>query len=255
MDTLADILETTAFERVSSGHVFAEGPLWHPHGMFFYFVDVRANLLHRVVPGQAASVVRETKGGNGTTFDLQGRLVMCEGDARRLTRTEADGKVTVLLDRFEGRRLNRPNDVICRSDGSLFFTDPSIRVPVNERDVGEGAVYRITPDGRAHMVAWCEIRTAWRCRPTSARFMSPTRAGPNTSMRSSSTPPATWCGGGCSPICPRTGERRAGRHEGRRSGAGFLTGTGGGSGVRAGRHKDRHHRDTRGLCQRRVRRA
>jgi len=156
MDTLADILETTAFERVSSGHVFTEGPLWHPYGMFFYFTDVRASLLHRVALGQAASVVRETKGGNGTTFDLQGRLVMCEGDARRLTRTEPDGKVTVLLDRFEGRRLNRPNDVICRSDGSLFFTDPSIRVPVAERDVGEGAVYRIAPDGKAHMVAWCE---------------------------------------------------------------------------------------------------
>ena len=156
MDTLADILETTAFERVSSGHVFTEGPLWHPYGFFFYFTDVRASLLYRMAPGQAASVVRATKGGNGTTFDLRGRLIMCEGDARRLTRTEPDGKVSTLIDHFEGRRLNRPNDVICRSDGTLFFTDPSIRVPVAERDVGEGAVYRITPDGRAHMLAWCE---------------------------------------------------------------------------------------------------
>ena len=122
MDTLADILETSAFERGSSGHAFTEGPIWHPYGMFFYFTDVRASLLHRMVPGEAASVVRATKGGNGTTFDLQGRLVMCEGDARRLTRTEPDGKVTTLLERFEGRRLNRPNDVICRSDGTLFFT-------------------------------------------------------------------------------------------------------------------------------------
>jgi gluconolactonase len=155
MDALTDILETTAFEHVASGHVFTEGPLWHPDD-FFYFTDVQASRMYRMVLGQAPTLLRETSGGNGTTFDLQGRLILCEGDARRLTRTEADGRVTILLDSFEGRRLNRPNDVICRSDGTLFFTDPSIRVPLTERDVGEGAVYRITPDGQAHMVAWCE---------------------------------------------------------------------------------------------------
>lgn len=155
METLSDILESENFEKVASGFVFTEGPLWHPDG-FFYFTDVRASKLYRMVLGQKPELVRTTAGGNGTTFDLQGRLINCEGDGRRVTRTEADGKVSILVDSVEGRRLNRPNDVICRSDGTLFFTDPSIRVPVKERDAGEGAIYRITPDGQVHHVCWCE---------------------------------------------------------------------------------------------------
>jgi gluconolactonase len=155
MAGLQDILETTAFEKLADGFVFTEGPLWHPDG-FYYFVDVRASMLYRMVPGQKPELVRKTEGGNGTTFDLQGRLINCEGDGRRLTRTAADGSVSVLIDRHDGQRLNRPNDVICRSDGTLFFTDPALRRPVAERDVGEGAVYRISPDGRSHLVAWCE---------------------------------------------------------------------------------------------------
>lgn len=155
METLSDILETTSFETISSGHVFTEGPLWHPDGSF-YFTDLRSNRLYRMVPGQKPTLVRETDGGNGTTFDMQGRLINCEGMGRRVTRTEADGTVTVLVDRFEGKRLSRPNDVICRSDGTLFFTDPCILVPLADREIGEGAIYRITPDGDTHFVAWCE---------------------------------------------------------------------------------------------------
>lgn len=155
MATLSDVLETTAFEKVAGGFVFTEGPVWHPDG-FFYFVDVRESKLFSVVLGQPHKLVRQTTGGNGTTFDMQGRLINCEGDARRLTRTEPDGTVTVLIDKQDGKRLNRPNDVICRSDGTLFFTDPSLRVPVQDRDVGEGAVYRLTPDGQCSLVAWVE---------------------------------------------------------------------------------------------------
>ena len=152
MTTLSDVLETTTLERVASGFVFTEGPLWHPDG-FFYFVDIRSNLLYRMVLGQPAEKVRETLGGNGTTFDLHGRLINCEGDARRVTRTERDGTVGVLLDRFEGKRLNRPNDVICHSDGSLLFTDPGLRVPLGERELDQAGVYRIAPDGAVSLVA------------------------------------------------------------------------------------------------------
>lgn len=152
MATLSDILETTALEPVATGFVFTEGPLWHPDG-FFYFVDVRASMLYRLTLGQQPQVVRKTKGGNGTTFDLQGRLINCEGDGRRVTRTEPDGTVTTLIDRFEGHRLNRPNDVICASDGALLFTDPSLRVPLAEREVEHAAVYRLAPDGAVRMVA------------------------------------------------------------------------------------------------------
>ena len=152
-DPLSAILETTQAERLATGFVFTEGPLWHPEG-FYYFADVRASMLYRIVPGRAHEVVREkTGGGNGTTFDLEGRLVLCEGDNRRVTRRGADGRFEVLVDRYEGKRLNRPNDVACKSDGSLYFTDPGLRVPFAEREVEHAGVYRVAPDGAVSLVA------------------------------------------------------------------------------------------------------
>ncbi len=152
-DPLSAILDATPAQRLATGFVFTEGPLWHPDG-FFYFVDVRASMLYRLTPGGAPEVVREkTGGGNGTTFDLHGRLVLCEGDNRRVTRRDADGGFEVLMDRFEGKRLNRPNDVVCRSDGSIYFTDPGLRVPLAEREVPHAGVYRIAPDGAVSLVA------------------------------------------------------------------------------------------------------
>jgi gluconolactonase len=100
-----------------------------------------------MVLGQKPEKVRDTKGGNGTTFDMQGRLLNCEGDAKRVTRQEADGSVTTLVERFDGKRLSRPNDVICHSNGTIMFTDPDFRVPLKEREIGNAAVYRVSPDG------------------------------------------------------------------------------------------------------------
>jgi len=152
-DELAAILEGSEAVRLATGFVFTEGPLWHPDG-FYYFVDVRASRLFRIVPGRAPELVREgTGGGNGTTFDLEGRLVLCEGDNRRVTRTSADGRIDVLMDRFEGKRLNRPNDVVCRSDGNIYFTDPGLRVPLGERELPYAGVYRVAPDGATSLVA------------------------------------------------------------------------------------------------------
>ena len=155
-DTLAGLLETTEAERLATGFTFTEGPLWHPDG-FFYFVDLRVNRLHKIVPGQAAELVRENTGeGNGTTFDLQGRLIMCEGGNRRLSRMDAYGRVEVLVDRYEGKRFNRPNDVVCKSDGSIFFTDPGLRIPLDQRELPNPGVYRLAPDGALTLVADCE---------------------------------------------------------------------------------------------------
>jgi len=152
-DAMSAVLETTQAERLATGFVFTEGPLWHPDG-FYYFVDVRASMLYRITPGRPHEVVREkTGGGNGTTFDLQGRLILCEGDNRRVTRRAADDRFEVLVDRFEGKRLNRPNDVVCKSDGSIYFTDPGLRVPLAEREVEHAGVYRIAPDGAVSLVA------------------------------------------------------------------------------------------------------
>lgn len=152
-DQLSTILETTQAERLATGFVFTEGPLWHPDG-FYYFVDIRRSNLHRLTPGKEPELVRANTGeGNGTTFDLQGRLVLCEGGNRRVTRWSADGRSEVLMDRFEGKRLNRPNDVVCKSDGSLYFTDPGLRVVLAERELPYAGVYRVAPDGAITLVA------------------------------------------------------------------------------------------------------
>lgn len=162
---LPDILETTEPERLATGFKFTEGPLWHPDG-FYYFVDLRNNNLHRIVPSKAHELVTRTQGGNGTTFDLQGRLVICEGDARRVSRLTAEGTLEPLVERYRGGRFSRPNDIVCRSDGSLYFTDPDKRVPYSQREIPppEGAdnlwdgacVYRFTPSGELEVVAHCE---------------------------------------------------------------------------------------------------
>lgn len=190
-DALASLLETIEAERLATGFGFTEGPLWHPDG-FYYFVDIRRHRLHRIVPGQEAEVVRENTGeGNGTTFDLQGRVVICEGANRRVTRFEPDGSVTVLADRHEGKRLNKPNDVVCKSDGSIYFTDPSLRVPFEEREL-PAAVYRVTPDGTLTMIAECEYpnglafspdeRTLYVANTRWAQYIHAIELGPDGTM-------------------------------------------------------------------------
>jgi gluconolactonase len=106
-----------------------------------------------MVIGQPPEKVRTTESGNGTTFDLQGRLLNCEGEGRRVTRLEPDGTVTTLADRFDGKRLNRPNDVICHSNGSIYFTDPDLLVPLADREIGHAAIYRVAPDGAISVLA------------------------------------------------------------------------------------------------------
>ena len=97
-DDLSRVLETSQPERLATGFVFTEGPLWHPDG-FYYFVDIRQSHLHRITPGKPAELVRADTGeGNGTTFDLQGRVVICEGGNRRVTRWSADGRSEVLME-------------------------------------------------------------------------------------------------------------------------------------------------------------
>ena len=164
-NNLPDILESTQVERLATGFVFTEGPLFHPAG-FYYFVDIRTNSLYRLTPGKAAELVTKTSGGNGTTFDLEGRVVMCEGDARRVVRVTGDGKIEPVVERYMGGRFNRPNDVVCHTDGSLYFTDPAKRVPYANREIPgpagidntwDGArVYRIAPDGTVSVCAQCE---------------------------------------------------------------------------------------------------
>ena len=146
-DGLGNILESTEAERLATGFEFTEGPLWHPEGHLL-FVNNRRNLIYRLVPGGQPEIIREDSGSaNGLTFDLEGRLVMCEGDGRQMTRWEPGGTISVIADRWEGKRLNRPNDVVCRSDGSIYFTNPSSRLDPTELEIDFSGVHRIAPDG------------------------------------------------------------------------------------------------------------
>src|SRR3954463_3690963 len=126
----------------------AEGPLWWKEGGYLLFSDIHNNKRMKYEPGKGVSLFLEpTNRANGLTRDLQGRLLACEHDSRRVTRVELDGSTTVIANSFQGRQLNRPNDVVVKSDGSIYFTDPSTTPnPPQQWDLTFSGVYRITPD-------------------------------------------------------------------------------------------------------------
>jgi len=151
--TLADIVASPQAERLATGFVFTEGPLWHPDG-YLLFVDIRRSQILKLVPGNAPEIIREHSGeSNGMTFDIQGRVVICEMVNRQVTRLEADGSYTVLADRWNHQRLNRPNDIVGASDGSLYFTNPGReRLDPAVVEMAYNSVHRIRPDGTVDLI-------------------------------------------------------------------------------------------------------
>ena len=152
MADLSEIMETMEPTVLASGNGRTEGPLWHPGG-YATFVDLENSRLMRWDTNGEVSVVREGTGeGNGCTFDRNGNLIMCEGaDHRRVTRMDAGGNVTVVAERWDGKRFHKPNDVICRSDGTLYFTDPGLRLPAELREMDFAGVFRVDPQGNVHL--------------------------------------------------------------------------------------------------------
>jgi gluconolactonase len=126
----------------------AEGPLWWKEGGYLVFSDIHNDKRMKYEPGRGVSLLAAaTNRANGLTRDLEGRLIACEHDSRRVTRQEADGSITVVANSFQGRQLNRPNDVVVKSDGSVYFTDPwTSPAPPNEWDLPFSGVYRVSPD-------------------------------------------------------------------------------------------------------------
>ncbi|MFP3896836.1 MAG: SMP-30/gluconolactonase/LRE family protein [Anaerolineales bacterium] len=144
---LRDLFASTDMEEVASGFEFTEGPVWHPDG-YLLFSDIPANTIYRWQEGREPISWREPSGhSNGLTFDRQGRLVACEHGNRCVSRTEVDGTLTALATHYHGKRLNSPNDIVVRSDGSVYFTDPPYGVDPEERELAFSGVYRIPPDG------------------------------------------------------------------------------------------------------------
>src|SRR5499425_334400 len=125
----------------------AEGPVWWKEGGYLLFSDIHASRRLRYTPGKGVTVELEpTNRANGLTRDLQGRLLACEHDSRRVTRRELDGSLTVIANSFQGHRLNRPNDVVVKSDGAIYFTDPGAAIVPDEWDLQYSGVFRVTGD-------------------------------------------------------------------------------------------------------------
>jgi gluconolactonase len=147
-------------ERLATGMRWSEGPVWFGDARCVLWSDIPNNRIMRWDDEtRRVSVYRKPSNySNGNTRDRQGRLVTCEHDARRVTRTEYDGTVTVLIDKFEGKPLNSPNDIVVKSDGSIWFTDPTPGISGNyEGHVAQEElptnVYRLDPQsGRATVV-------------------------------------------------------------------------------------------------------
>ena len=146
---------TGGLERVATGFRWAEGPVYFRAGCYLLFSDIPNNRIMRLLEDDNHLSVFRTPSlnSNGNTVDAQGRLITCEHGGRRVTRTEIDGTVTVIADRYDGRRLNSPNDVVASSDGSIWFTDPTFGILGNyegiaaEPEQAKHNVFRV--DGRS----------------------------------------------------------------------------------------------------------
>jgi gluconolactonase len=141
---------SAAVERLATGLRWAEGPVWFGDGRYLLCSDIpNDRILKWEEETGAVSIFRKpSEFANGNTRDRQGRLITCEHGGRRVTRTEYDGSITVLMDRYQGKKLNSPNDVVVKSDGSIWFTDPPFGIlgnyEGNRAEIESGQnVYRI----------------------------------------------------------------------------------------------------------------
>lgn len=142
-----------SIEKVDAGFRFTEGAVWSREG-FLLFSDVPNNHIRKLVPGERSTVFREdSHGANGNTFDAQGRLYSCESKTRRVVRMDKKGKIEVLAEKWEGKRLNAPNDIVVRRDGQIYFTDPAFGDQADTRELSFYGVYHITPKGVMSLIA------------------------------------------------------------------------------------------------------
>ena len=142
-------------ERISKGHMWTEGPVWFGDQQCLLFSDIPKNKIFRWTPDGSVSVFRDQSNfANGNTRDRAGRLITCEHGSRRVTRTELNGRLTILASMDGDKRLNSPNDVVVKSDGSIWFTDPSYGIMGNlegnksEPDLDGRYVYHIDPQAK-----------------------------------------------------------------------------------------------------------
>jgi gluconolactonase len=166
---LSALVEPGRPKRIATGLGFAEGPVWHPAG-YFLFSDIPNSTIYKWTPyGKLEKFRSPSYKSNGLTVDREGRLIACENANRRVSRTEADGTIVTLADRYDGKRLNSPNDVVVKSDGSIYFTDPPYGLPAytshpdqtepGSKELSFCGVYKLSPDGNTLTLVIKDFRT------------------------------------------------------------------------------------------------
>ena len=145
--TLQELIPDQTIATVAEGFQFTEGPVWHPDG-YLLFSDIPAATIYRYVPGSSPEPYLTPSGNsNGLTFDHLGRLLACEHGGRRVSRMGDAGSMETLADRYDGKRLNSPNDIVVHSSGAIFFTDPPYGIDPDPGEQGFNGVYRLDTDG------------------------------------------------------------------------------------------------------------
>ncbi|MHC4591381.1 MAG: SMP-30/gluconolactonase/LRE family protein [Planctomycetota bacterium] len=145
-------IATSELERVATGFQFTEGPVWLPDG-YLAFSDIPADTIYKLEGPQPEVFRRPSGNANGLTVANEDRLVACEHGNRRVSLTQRNGSVVALATHYAGKRLNSPNDIVVKSDGSIYFTDPPYGVPEADRELDFQGVYRASPDGDLTLLA------------------------------------------------------------------------------------------------------
>jgi gluconolactonase len=142
------------FEHLATNYRFTEGPAWNAKDQYLVFSDTPSDRLLKWVPGSEITISRtDAHGPAGNAFDSQGRLYTCETRTRRVTRTGRDGKIEVLAEQWDGKRLNAPNGIAVAKDGGVYFTDPAFGEQSDHRELDFYGVYHIPPKGAMELVA------------------------------------------------------------------------------------------------------
>ena len=150
---LKSLIEAGEPERLATGFQFTEGPVWMADG-YLLFSDIPANIMYKWTPENGAEVWREPSGNsNGLTRNSDDLLLACEHGNRRVSRTNPDGTVETIAGAYQGNRLNSPNDLVVKSDGEIYFTDPPYGIQPEEKEQPHNGVYRILTDGLLELMA------------------------------------------------------------------------------------------------------
>lgn len=152
------VAENAEIEKVAGGFKFIEGPVWHKNG-YLLFSDIPSNNIHKYTPEEGVTIhiensgfvgsgeEKEGPGSNGLAFDMSGNLIICQHGARQIVKYDLEGNYTVIARQYGGKRLNSPNDVVVKSDGTVFFTDPPWGLPKNgddpAKELNHQGVYRL----------------------------------------------------------------------------------------------------------------